>query len=48
MKIVELPSKDFEKLVKELQNCKKDKEKLKQAVNFLNDELEKLKEVLKN
>ncbi len=39
--IIELEKADFEKMVNELRQCKKDKEKLKQANEYLNEEIRK-------
>ena len=43
-KAIELTPDDFTKLIKELDECKKDKEKLQKAVNYLNNEIKKYNE----
>lgn len=39
--IIELEKAYFEKMVNELKQCEKDKEKLKQANKYLNEEIKK-------
>ena len=38
-KAIELTPDDFAKLIKELDECRKDKEKLQKAVNYLNKQI---------
>ena len=38
-KVVEIPIDEFQEMVNELKNCKEDKEKLKKAVDFLNNQI---------
>lgn len=40
MKVIELNSEDFVKLVKEYDKCKEEREELKKAVKFLNEQIE--------
>jgi chromosome segregation ATPase len=39
-KVVEIPIEEFQELVNELKKCREDKEKLKKAVEFLNEQIE--------
>jgi len=38
-KIVELPLEEFQELIRRLKECEADKEKLKETVNFLNNQI---------
>jgi len=38
-KIVEIPIEEFQELIDNLENCKKDKEKLIKTVEYLNQEI---------
>jgi len=40
-KIAEIPLNDLNEIVTALKNCRKDKEKLIEAINFLNEEIKK-------
>ena len=40
--IVELPLNEFKDLIKELKNCRNDRDKLINTVNFLNNEIKSL------
>lgn len=40
-KMIQMPLKDLQSLMTELENCKKDKAKLEKAVEFLNNEIDK-------
>ena len=44
MKVVELNPNDFAKLIKELDECRKEKEKLKKANEFLNEQIKEYNE----
>ncbi len=39
MKTIELPADEFVKLIKELDKCREDKEKLQKAVHYLNKQI---------
>ena len=41
-KTVEIPMKEFQELMNNLENCKKDKEKLINTIEFLNNEIKKV------
>jgi uncharacterized protein (DUF1778 family) len=39
---VKLPKKEFEELLERLKNCESNNKKLKEAVKFLNEEIDKI------
>jgi predicted nuclease with TOPRIM domain len=40
--MIELPKKELEDLIERLKNCENNNKKLKEAVKFLNEEIEKI------
>ena len=40
--MIELPKKELEDLIERLKNCESNNKKLKEAVKFLNEEIEKI------
>jgi len=39
MKVVEIPANEFEEMVEELKKCKEERDKLKKANEFLNEQI---------
>jgi len=39
MKVIEIQADEFTKLIKELDKCREDKEKLQKAVHYLNEQI---------
>ena len=44
MKVIEIPANEFEELTKELEKCRKDKEKLEKANKYLNAQIREYNE----